>query len=154
MTKRVGAALLVLLAVAAVGRSGEKDIVERIEKAGGSVGAAGDEPDVAPARRTGLVVHLRPNATDADLGELCELRRLEALGLAGTDVTDAGLETVSKLTGLERLSLNFTGVSDEGLRHLESLSDLRALYLFHCPNVTDEGVARLQKALPSCKIRR
>jgi hypothetical protein len=134
---------------------GEKDIVERIEKAGGSVGTPGEnEPDVAPSRRTDLVVHLSPNATDADLGELCELRRLEALGLGGTRVTDTGLEMVSRLRNLERLSLNATEITDEGLLRLESLSNLRALYLFQCPKLTDDGVARLQRALPNCKIRR
>ena len=46
-----------------------------------------------------------------------------------------------------------TGITDAGLRRLERLSQLESLNLQDCPNVTDEGVARLQKALPKCEIR-
>jgi hypothetical protein len=34
------------------------------------------------------------------------------------------------------------------------MGNLRLLYLYHCPNVTAEGVARLKKALPGCDVRR
>jgi hypothetical protein len=32
--------------------------------------------------------------------------------------------------------------------------NLKCLHLNNCPNVTDAGVARLQKALPKCQIVR
>jgi hypothetical protein len=34
------------------------------------------------------------------------------------------------------------------------MTNLKGLFLDNCPNITDEGVARLQRALPNCTIRR
>ncbi len=118
---------------------GEEDIVKRISAAGG-------------AGHAGCIQW--STATDADLGELCELRSLERLDLDGSKVTDAGLRTLSNLRGLKLLSLAETAITDQGLRHLESMSQLRFLELDGCPQITDAGVARLQKALPMCKIDR
>ncbi len=61
---------------------------------------------------------------------------------------------MSNLRGLTWLGLSGTCITDKGLHHLESLSNLRRLVLTECPNITDEGVARLQKALPNCTIDR
>jgi hypothetical protein len=141
--KRFLTAVLVLLLEVDGGRAGEKDIIERLEKAGAVV---------CPG---GTVVDRMPNSTtDADLGELCELRSLVNLSLTDTRVTDNGLRTVADLRGLKILSLSGTAVSDKGLRHLESSSTLQNLDLTDCPNITDEGVARLKKALPHCDIDR
>jgi hypothetical protein len=125
---------------------GEKDILKRIEEGGGGVER---QPDGAA-----LCVWPPSTSTDTDLGDLCELRRLTGLGLGGTQITDKGLRTVGSLRWLERLSLTATTVTDEGIRHLESMSNLRELHLRQCPNITDEGVARLQKTLPKCTIHR
>jgi hypothetical protein len=124
---------------------GEKDILKGIEQAGGAVFRF-DNGNVE--------VLLAPTASDTDLVDLCELRRMYGLALRGTKVTDKGLRTVSGMAGLSYLDLNSTSVTDEGLRNLESLTNLGFLFLNDCPNITDEGVARLQKALPKCKIRR
>ena len=52
------------------------------------------------------------------------------------------------------LSLSISGqISDEGLTHFQGLSNLRKLKLLNT-QVTDDGVAELQKALPDCKITR
>jgi hypothetical protein len=50
------------------------------------------------------------------------------LYLSDTQVTDTGLEHLKGLTNLERLELNRT-------------------------QVTDEGVRKLQEALPNCEIK-
>ena len=63
-------------------------------------------------------------------------------------------ETVASLWGLAEcleLDLRNTEVSDAGLVHLRQLTKLRFLYLSDT-NVTEEGVAMLQKALPDCEI--
>jgi hypothetical protein len=123
---------------------GERDVIGRIFNAGGRVLLTGG----------GELVIMPETTTDADLGELCELRLLVSLRLSDTGVTDKGLQTVSNLRRLESLSLGKTAITDAGLRHLQSLSNLQRLILTGCPNITDEGVARLQKALPMCKVVR
>jgi hypothetical protein len=118
---------------------GEKDVIERIRASGGA----------------GNSICLKwPKGTDDDLGELCELRHLRTLDLRNSKVTDRGLRTVSALHWLLYLGLSGTGITDNGLRRLESLPNLKHLYLEDCPYITDEGVARLQKALPKCEIYR
>jgi hypothetical protein len=120
---------------------GEKDILQRIQAAGGRIGC-------------GVHVTMPRTTTDADLGDLCELGGLEHLRLSQTWITDTGLRTVADLRGLTGLDLSMTAVTDVGLRHLESLRNLEILCLARCPHITDEGIARLQKALPKCEIYR
>jgi hypothetical protein len=121
---------------------GEKEIKGRIRDAGGV------------ATNSGGIVEMARTTTDADLDELCQLRSLRFLGLSDTKITDKGLQTVSGLRWLKSLDLDGTAVTDDGLRLLESLSNLHGLDLRFCPNLTDEGVARLKKALPNCRILR
>jgi hypothetical protein len=90
--------------------------------------------------------------SDARLKIVVQARRLQWLYLDNSDVTDAGLPELTALRHLEGLSLDVTDVSDAGLRHLEGMSSLRSLHLRQCPYVTDEGVARLKRALPNCLI--
>jgi hypothetical protein len=96
----------------------------------------------------------RVRGTDALLAELCEIPPVEGLSFDDSDVTDAGMAAIGALKGLKYLRLGKTGVTDAGLRRLERMSSLELLRLVDCPGVTDEGVARLQKALPECKIWR
>jgi hypothetical protein len=55
------------------------------------------------------------------------------------------------LTDVARLFLGHTQVADTGLEHLEGLGQLQWLSL-RGTQVTDEGVKKLQQALPNCKI--
>jgi hypothetical protein len=122
------------------------DVIEHIEKGGGSVrrdGVGGPVYEVVLGR----------GATDADLAGLCELRGLEILALSGTRVT-SGLRTFAALRSVRALSLQSDDITDAGLRHLEALKRLEVLLLAGCPKVTDAGVARLKKALPRCDIHR
>jgi hypothetical protein len=121
---------------------GEEDTVKRIEHAGGGL---------SPAR---VIVVMPVATTDDELYDLCELRHLKDLFLTRTKISDRGLRTVSALRWLRKLYLDQTAITDEGLLHLESLSNLHYLNLDDCRNITDQGVARLQKALPKCQIVR
>ncbi len=65
------------------------------------------------------------------------------------------MTTDSILRGLTLAMLESLSVTtwDEGLQHLMDLKSLRDLALVDT-DVTDEGIARLQKTLPSCNIIR
>src|SRR5262245_38817299 len=121
MPKRLVAALLVLLAVAAVGRAREQDVIERLKQAHAWIWVCKDEDH---KDEDGLGVLLSNDAGDEGLAELCELRRLRSLGLSSTRVTDAGMRAVGGLTRLRYLDLHGLPVTDAGLRELAGLCDL------------------------------
>ena len=81
--------------------------------------------------------------TDADLEQLEELTRLQALDLGETKVTDAGLEHLKGLCQLRVLGLEHTEVTDAGLEHLKGLSRLEVLNLAQT-DVTDAGLEHLK----------
>ena len=95
----------------------------------------------------------KTQVTDAGLERLGGLNRLRQLRLGGTQITDAGLEYLHDLNQLRGLDLGGTKVTNAGLVHLEGLNELQVLML-EGTHVTSEGVAKLQKALPNCKITR
>jgi Leucine-rich repeat (LRR) protein len=113
-----------------------------------------------------------PAAADA----LASLTALRALDLTGVPIDDSALKVIGKLNGLEELCLTCTGVSLEGtpdalsgltklrtlkvrnarvtntgLRSLEKLKSLELIWLYD-NSISEDGVARLQKALPRCSI--
>ncbi len=89
--------------------------------------------------------------TDAGLVNLKGLARLQKLDIGVTAVTDAGLVNLKDLTQLQELSLFGTRVTDAGLEHLWGLTQLQDLNLISTQG-TDAGGAKLQQALPKCKI--
>lgn len=92
--------------------------------------------------------HLTLDNTDVhDLTPLAELTALRLLRLQGTKVTD--LTPLANLDNLRILYLMDTPVED--LSPLHELSNLEVVILDRAP-VTDEQVAALQKALPTCTI--
>lgn len=127
---------------------GEKDFTKWIYDEGGEIGR------ILDGRGGGYCVRMPEATMNADLCELCGLRECRWLVLTNAKISDSGLRTVSQLKGINELYLAETLITDKGLRHLESMSNLRLLYLARCPNITNEGLARLQKALPECRIER
>lgn len=115
--------------------------------------------------------------TDESLKYIGRLHTVRQLGLGMTDVNGSGLIYLKSLPALEVLNLDSTLVMDKALGHLQSLPRLRVLDLsatcitdagleklhglkgleslwLKGTNVSDAGAARLQEALPDCKIER
>ncbi len=105
--------------------------------------------------------------TDADLGRVAALGRLERLDLSGTRISDSGLELLAPLEGVRELRLRFAEHVSEGgvaylrgwaglevldlrgtqvrsrvFEHLAALSRLRRLDVSHT-RITDDGFERL-----------
>ena len=57
-------------------------------------------------------------ATDATLGQIAELTRLQALEIAYGDATDAGLEHLKQLPQLKTLDLWYTGFTKLGIAEI------------------------------------
>ena len=174
----------VLLAIAVVGAgvsllrdfvclSDEEKAAKAIEKLGGEAAVGAN----APGRHVVRVDLHGTSATDTDLKQLIEFKRLRVLFLSGTKVTDAGLKELKELTNLRVLVLAHTKVTDAGLKELTNLKSLQALELDNTKvtdaglkelkeltgleylrlvgtEVTDAGVKELQAALPELKIER
>ena len=110
--------------------------------------------------------------SDDGLANVSNLGKLETLHLWLTTITDDGLEHVAKLPNLRMLNLWDAQISDEGLKHLQKMKSLRRLCVgrsieqrrpillkpleglsdLRLPEITDEGVAKLRKALPKTKV--
>jgi WD40 repeat protein len=88
---------------------------------------------------------------DDGLKHLAGLDGLTHLNLEHTSVGDVGLTHLIRLSGLISLNLQATAVTDASLSSLTSQAALRELVLKET-RVTAEGVARLRKALPECKV--
>ncbi len=89
---------------------------------------------------------------DAGMPILAKLTKLEHLGLGGTKVTDAGLPALAALPALKELSLGGTAVTDKGLQALAACKSLATLNLNNKMKVTQQGIDKLKKALPSLNV--
>lgn len=117
----------------------------------------------------------RTDITDPGAKHLGKMTWLTRLTLAMTNFGDAGLEQIKGLTNLNMLNLHATRITDKGLVHLKEMKKVEVMLLRDC-NITDaglqhlhtmsgltvlfakgtkitaEGIAKLQKALPACKV--
>ncbi len=75
------------------------------------------------------------------------------LHLSDSQFPDANLRCLAGFSHLQDLDLSRTLVADEGVQNLTGLLELERLYLTDT-KITDAGVAKLQQALPNCKITR
>ncbi len=91
--------------------------------------------------------------TDTGFSQLSGLPELQTVILDDTQITDAGLTHLARLKGLHTVRLRNTHVTDAGLVHLAALVKLQVLDV-HGTRVSPAGVAKLQKALPNCRIVR
>ncbi len=84
--------------------------------------------------------------TDADLRQLCTLKRLKFLELAGSVVTDEGLESLSSLPNLETLWVSCLA-TEHGLGALARLPQLKHLKI-GSPELTEKQVREFHRAHP------
>ncbi len=93
--------------------------------------------------------------TDGGLEHLKDMTSLESLNLDDQykPLTDGGIAHLKGLTRLKTLVLSSSKMSDAGLESLKSLTSLETLNV-EATNVTDDGVADLQKALPKVTVIR
>jgi Leucine-rich repeat (LRR) protein len=97
-------------------------------------------------------VHLQAcPVTGAGLSHLAALPKLQVLDVGLTKVSDEGLEALADYPALEQFLAFQTPISDRGLEHLARAKGLKYVAL-STTAVTAEGIAKLQKALPRCKI--
>lgn len=75
------------------------------------------------------------------------------VNLIATDADNATLAHMASLIGMEQLHVADTLITDDGLDHLKGLNRLAWLNLSGT-NVSDAGVADLQRALPALTIFR
>lgn len=80
--------------------------------------------------------------TDQGMQSLKEVRSVGWLSLNFTSITDAGLKELAGMVQLERLRLHGTQITDDGLQHLRDMTQLRVLDL-SSTQVTDEGLPAL-----------
>ena len=67
--------------------------------------------------------------------------------------TDNTLEGIKDLPQLRRLHLFSNGITDAGLQYVEPMRQLETLYI-EKTQVTEQGIGKLQKALPNCRVIR
>lgn len=82
------------------------------------------------------------NISDRQLALLAPLTNLRGLVLCDCDITDAGLDQLARFKTLEVLDLGNTRVTDAGLAKLQRLPNLQSLNL-EVTDVTDDGLAAL-----------
>ncbi len=68
-------------------------------------------------------------------------------------VSDRSLAVLGRLVNLQQLNLAYTGVTGEGLQQLTGLLQLQRLSLDGCIQMTGDGIAALQAALPGLIIQ-
>jgi hypothetical protein len=90
--------------------------------------------------------------TDAGLAQVSRLK-IKNLSLRGTKITDEGLRHLGRLESVYQISIDSPIITDAGLAHLSGLTGLRYLSLNHS-RVTVDGIAALQRALPTVQINR
>jgi hypothetical protein len=92
-----------------------------------------------------------PFAVQRHLNDVSTLKSLDLS--SNSYVYNEGLQHLKGFVQLQALDLGFTFITDAGLPQLYCLQTLKRLGL-HGTRVTDNGVAKLQRELPTCKIER
>ena len=86
----------------------------------------------------------------SNLETIKALKKLEVLSINSSRISS--LDTVKSFPNLKELHIYSTQIAD--LEPIKNLKNLKMLYISNCPNITDEQVEDLQKALPELKIYR
>ena len=99
---------------------------------------------------TNLYLLILEHTQVSDIEPIKDLINLKTLYLGGTSISN--FEPLKNLINLKELRLNDTGISN--LEPLKELKNLEKLNISRCPNITDQQVEDLQKAMPQLEIQR
>lgn len=95
------------------------------------------------------------NVDDACLNKVSEMENLEYLFIdaldANVQITDEGFKQIAQLKNLKRISLGNLSITDRALKELSKMESLREVYIYHCPNITCDGIKSLQ-TLPELRV--
>jgi Leucine-rich repeat (LRR) protein len=105
----------------------------------------------APGRIRVLGLRQAP-LTNENASNIEAFENLTDLMLGATRIGDQGLKHLRGLRKLQHLELYGSSITDSSLEVLAGLKELQWLSLGSCKPLTKEGVAKLQKKLPKCKI--
>jgi hypothetical protein len=107
------------------------------------------------ARLSNLNSLYMPNSdrvTDQGLAFLGDMTTLETLTVAFPLATDDGLVHLQRLSNLADLNITTSNITDAGLVHLSQMPKLKSISFTNTPRVTEDGLRKLAKALPECRI--
>ncbi len=89
--------------------------------------------------------------TISDLSVLKNFLQLTELNLEfSRNITDDSLNQILTLPHLQNLNLSSTSVSDAGLKKLAALKSLKHVIINNCPDVTLDGINKIEKSMPNC----
>ena len=97
------------------------------------------------------------NVNDEGMKVVAQMRQLKSLWVAPAEgpltntVTDVGVSRLTPLTNLASLAVGGKGITDASLPVFEQFPKLDTLFLFDTA-ITADGIARLRKARPKCRI--
>ena len=98
------------------------------------------------------VLHLfRSKLSRSVVQGLGQARQIKTLSLFHCEIESGGLGELERLQHLDDLSLAGSGLSDEHVEVLAKLTELDGLEVSD-NDFTAEGISRLRKALPACKV--
>jgi hypothetical protein len=128
----------------------ERQSARNIRALGGSVTTRGEMSfQIAAVQLPGITLDKEQMQQLAE--DLQSIRHLRLLTISGNKFPLADLAQLQRLEELEYLDFFETDISDEDVAYLNQLNRLKSLRL-HKTQMTTEGVAQLETALPGCEI--
>lgn len=95
-------------------------------------------------------------STDADAAAhaFTQINSLKELNLPASRMTDVGMSQLAQSSSLEKLNLsNSFNLTAASIDHLAKMTNLKELDLSYASKLRPADIARLQAALPDCKIK-
>ncbi|MEE3372616.1 MAG: hypothetical protein VX346_24990 [Planctomycetota bacterium] len=148
-----------VLAVSVVAGCGSADPVVALQEMGaeiarnsqGEVDYIDLSGDLVFDDRTGNLLRIETQLTEAGLSHLQGMTALQELRLSHTEIGDRSLLYLKDLRNLERLNLAGTRITDQGLVHLRGLKKLKKLWL-DGGACSPAALEQLSRALPDLTI--
>ena len=91
------------------------------------------------------------HVSDDGIQQICRLKKVSSVYLAGTAVTDEGVRRLAEKKQITRLMFRDCGVTDAGLKYLATMPKLKWVRLYRT-RVTKAGVAEFRKQKPECTV--